>query len=197
MILFDCRESRRAIVFNRPINHISPKDQPHPAMANPNENVPRHRREKFLPEEDAKLRELVQAHGSNAWDEVAKAMPGRNPRQCRERWKHYLSSEKNNSQWTPDEDRLLFEKMEEHGPKWTTLLQFFPGRTDMQLKSRWMQKFAATSQLHLKNRVLPANYNFSPMQMASPSMPSVIPAFLVWPPGYPCFPLPRAPHSRM
>jgi hypothetical protein len=165
-------------------------------MANPNETPPRHRREKFFPDEDAKLRELVQCHGPNAWDEVAKEMPGRNARQCRERWKHYLSSEKNNHEWTSDEDRLLFEKMEEHGPKWTTLLQFFPGRTDMQLKTRWMQKFARTSQLHLKNRVMPSGYNPSVMQMVTPSIPSVIPALLVWPAGYPCFTFPPAPNSR-
>jgi hypothetical protein len=66
----------------------------------------------------------------------------------------------------------------------------------MQLKSRWMQKFAATSQLHLKNRMLPQPYSASPIQLIPHPLPRVIPGFFLWPPGYPCFTLPPAPPSR-
>jgi hypothetical protein len=114
--------------------------------------APTRKREKFLPEEDIKLRELVADHGPNAWDVVAAALPGRNVRQCRERWKHYLSSDRLNAAWTPDEDRLLFDKMGSVGPKWTRLATFFPGRTDIQIKTRWMQTFAHLCDLHIKNR---------------------------------------------
>jgi hypothetical protein len=110
------------------------------------------RREKFFPEEDAKLKELVRLHGQNSWSEIANEMPGRNARQCRERWKHYLSSEKNRLVWTAEEDQLLFQKMTEYGPRWTALSRFFPGRSDLQIKHRWMQKFARFSDLHLSNR---------------------------------------------
>ena len=115
-------------------------------------SFPKRRREKFLPEEDQKLRELVSKFGENAWEEIVKLMPGRNIRQCRERWKHYLSSDKAKVPWTPEEDQLLYEKMEEYGPKWTKIATFFNNRTDIQVKTRWMQKFASHSTLHLKNR---------------------------------------------
>ena len=110
------------------------------------------RREKFLPEEDTKLRDLVAKYGTNAWEQVAREMNGRNVRQCRERWKHYLSGDDLKQPWSDYEDHLLFEKMQEIGPKWTKLTQYFPGRTDIQIKTRWMQKFANFSNLHIRNR---------------------------------------------
>jgi hypothetical protein len=140
------------------------------------------RREKFLPEEDAKLRDLVQLHGTSAWDHVAIQMPGRNPRQCRDRWKHYVSSEKSRFVWTAEEDQLLFEKMQTIGPKWTMLSQFFPGRTDMQVKSRWMQKFASSSGLHLKNKAIPQIYDPQPVHVIGPQM---IPAYVFVPTAIP------------
>ena len=65
------------------------------------------KREKFLPEEDRQLRELVAIHGDSSWDIVAKNMPNRNQRQCRERWKHYLCPGIDSSPWTPEEDAII------------------------------------------------------------------------------------------
>lgn len=42
-------------------------------------------RNKFTPEEDQKLRELVDKHGNRSWNLVSKLMGTRNPRQCLER----------------------------------------------------------------------------------------------------------------
>jgi hypothetical protein len=53
---------------------------------------PLQRRAKFRPEEDARLKELVECSGTISWDVVAGEMPGHNARQCREGWKHYVSS---------------------------------------------------------------------------------------------------------
>jgi hypothetical protein len=122
----------------------------------------RRRRDKFLPEEDLELRRLVEKHGTSSWDAVARDLPGRNPRQCRERWKHYLSGERIKAPWTCDEDRILFEKMQTIGPKWTRLATFFPGRTDIEVKSHWMQRFASHSNLHIPNRNRLAQPMFHP-----------------------------------
>jgi hypothetical protein len=111
---------------------------------------PERRRQKFSPDEDARLRELVGLFGSNNWERVASQLPGRNVRQCRERWKHYVSTSKPGCEWSPDEDRLLCDKMQELGPRWTTIARAFPGRSDVQIKSRWMQTVAASSDLHVR-----------------------------------------------
>lgn len=146
-----------------------------------NTRTPTRCRKKFLPEEDHRLRELVQKYGTNAWESVASEMPDRNVRQCRERWKHYLSSEQMNTPWTPEEDRILFEKIQELGPKWTKLTQYFNGRTDIQIKTRWMKKFAPFSNLHMRNRpqfshILPANptVSFAPPPQQAEETPVVI-----------------------
>jgi hypothetical protein len=98
-------------------------------------------RSKFTQDEDNQLRNLVAEHGLKAWVEIATSLPGRNPRQCRERWKHYLSIDQSSAPWTEEEDTLLFEKVSELGPKWTRIAALLGNRTDIELKTRWLQKF--------------------------------------------------------
>jgi len=80
---------------------------------------------------------LVAQFSSLGWDEISRRMPGRNPRQCRERWKHYLSVGFADRAWTKPEDDLLLEKYEQYGPRWTRLSAFFEKRSDIQIKARW------------------------------------------------------------
>jgi hypothetical protein len=49
------------------------------------------RRLRFRPDEDLLLANLVARYGVNAWRRVAAGIPGRNYRQCRDRWNHYIS----------------------------------------------------------------------------------------------------------
>lgn len=105
------------------------------------DKVKRRTRAKFLPEEDEKLRALVAELGEDSWEIVASRLPGRNVRQCRERWKHYLSSEKPKEPWTPLEDELLLKKVQEMGGKWTKIARCLKGRTDLQVKTRWQKIF--------------------------------------------------------
>lgn len=106
------------------------------------------RRMKFLPEEDEKLKELVEKYGKS-WHEISNEMPGRNVRQCRERWKHYLSSDRAKSPWTNEEDLLLFQKFMELGPKWTKIAKCFDDRTDIQIKTRWIKRFGNCSPMFI------------------------------------------------
>lgn len=98
-------------------------------------------RAKFKGEEDEKLRSLVEKYGENQWDQIASEMPGRNVRQCRERWKHYLSCQKSDDTWTQEEDDLIGEQVQLLGGKWTRIAAMLPGRTDLQVKNRWGQIF--------------------------------------------------------
>jgi hypothetical protein len=92
----------------------------------------------FTPDEDNRLRNLVNQFGSNAWSDISAGMSGRTVRQCRDRWFHYLSRSINQIPWTIDEDAMLIEKIGEFGLKWTQLMTFFPNRTDLDLKQRWL-----------------------------------------------------------
>jgi hypothetical protein len=149
------------------------------------------KRARFLPAEDEKLRFLVKKYGENAWTLIASELPGRNIRQCRERWRHYLSGRFAKDFWEPEESRLLYEKMRSIGPRWTQLAAFFPGRTDIQIKHYWMQNFAHLTDLHLQTRVQ------RPPEYRPPIEPYVSPAIIPMPsPHVPSprpLPLPPAP----
>jgi hypothetical protein len=84
---------------------------------------------------------LVALHGTSQWDLVAKAMEGRTPRQCRERWKSFLSPGHVNGAWSTAEDRKLIELYRIHGPRWAFIARQFTGRSDYNVKNRW-KRFA-------------------------------------------------------
>jgi hypothetical protein len=85
-----------------------------------------------------KLRKLVQEQGPNAWRTIAQSMPGRNSRQCRERWLNYLNPARNTQPWTETEDQLLQETYASIGPRWVYMMKLFPRRTDGMIKNRFM-----------------------------------------------------------
>ena len=93
---------------------------------------------KFTPSEDMRLHELVTQNGTASWKTIARYMPNRSSRQCRERWKYYLATGATQQDtWTQEEDNLLMEKHAEIGPKWAMLVPFFSNRTDINLKNRF------------------------------------------------------------
>jgi hypothetical protein len=83
------------------------------------------------------LQKSVAQFGPTDWNAIAIHIPGRSPRQCRDRWLSYLSPEVNRSPWTSDEDGLLFDLLMTHGPKWGSLVGFFCNRTQNNVKNRW------------------------------------------------------------
>jgi hypothetical protein len=105
---------------------------------------------KFSPEEDSLLSAIVAQLGDSNWKQVAAFMGDRNFRQCRERWKNYLAPNVSKGPWTAEEDHLLKAKYEEIGSQWSVIARFFPTRTDVSLKNRWV---ALTSHSGTERRV--------------------------------------------
>jgi len=97
---------------------------------------------KFNTQDDLRLQQIIGEHGDQNWKLIASLMPGRTPRQCRERWENYINPSLNKNPWTDEEDRLLEEKFQELGPKWQIIVTFFNGRSKNGIKNRWsnMQK---------------------------------------------------------
>jgi hypothetical protein len=94
-------------------------------------------RHKFLKAEDDMLRELVEKYGESNWTIIARYMRRRTARQCRERYKNYLSPKVRNRDWTEDEEELLAQKVREFGPKWAKIAVFFESRSDVNVKNHW------------------------------------------------------------
>ena len=66
-------------------------------------------RKPWSEEEDGRLRALVQEHGMQQWAQIAQSMPGRNGKQCRERWHNQLDNCLTRDTWTEEEDLILLE----------------------------------------------------------------------------------------
>jgi hypothetical protein len=106
---------------------------------NQSENQPRFKR-KVSPIEDLRLTEIVARCGSVNWALVAAQMPGRNPRQCRERWMNYINPDLNHAPLSVDEDQLFDAKYRELGSRWQVIATFLPGRGKNFLKNHWISR---------------------------------------------------------
>jgi hypothetical protein len=93
------------------------------------------RRIKFTEQEDSHLRALVSQFGVTNWNLIASQMPGRIARQCRDRWNHHVTPRHGSEQWTPDEDRLLIQRLQHCGPRWSDIAAVFPNRKDIAVRN--------------------------------------------------------------
>lgn len=100
-------------------------------------NKNKRKRVPFLPEEDEKLKMLVQKFGTKKWLVISNYMNGRSAKQCRDRYMNHLFPGYFNCEWSKEEVNLLFNLYYQVGPKWPYLKKFFIGRSANSLKNRW------------------------------------------------------------
>lgn len=95
-------------------------------------------RQKFLPFEDELLIRLVGDEDFPNWKEISMSLYGRTPRQCRERYQHYLAPGISKDPWTKDEDELIISLYSKYGPNWALISRHFDKkRTNNSIKNRW------------------------------------------------------------
>ncbi|ETN01253.1 hypothetical protein PPTG_17387 [Phytophthora nicotianae INRA-310] len=108
-------------------------------------------------EEDQVLEYLV-TQGCNNWGQIAERIPGRTPKQCRERWKNHLDPAINKGPYTEEEDSVILTAQARLGNKWSQIAQLLKGRTEDSVKIRWKSlkqnpsKAAASHAQHKKNQ---------------------------------------------
>lgn len=93
---------------------------------------------RFTPEEDEKLRQLVELYGVDDWAKIASMMNRKNERQVRDRWVLSLDPAINREPFSESEDELLLKLYDSIGPKWVNMKKFFDRRTDVALKTRYL-----------------------------------------------------------
>lgn len=87
--------------------------------------------------EDDLLVKLVEEHGPGKWEFIARQIEGRTGKSCRLRWMNHLDPNLKKTPFTAAEQARLLELQQDFGNKWASMVHFFPGRTDNQLKNQY------------------------------------------------------------
>ncbi|KAI3451547.1 hypothetical protein Pfo_008212 [Paulownia fortunei] len=88
-------------------------------------------------EEDDLLTTLVKRYGPGNWDYIADHIQGRTGKSCRLRWINQLNPKVDKKPFSEEERQRLLELHREYGNKWSTIVSYFPGRTDNQVKNQY------------------------------------------------------------
>ena len=96
----------------------------------------------WTPEEDQCLINALKQHGQGKWSLTAESVPGRNGKQCRERWHNHLQPNVTKEPWSEREDDIVRNLRHAIGNKWATIAMMLPGRTENAIKNRWNAKLA-------------------------------------------------------
>ena len=107
-------------------------------------------------EEDAILREKRQLYGRK-WAKIAAHLPGRQGKQCRERFVNHLDPELKKGEWTDDEEAILIAMHEHFGNRWANIAKNLPGRSDNDVKNHWYSTIQRKFAQHGKDVSLPAS----------------------------------------
>lgn len=101
----------------------------------------------WTPEEDAILIEKRQMYGRK-WSKIAAHLPGRQGKQCRERFVNHLDPELKKGEWTDDEEAILIAMHQHHGNRWANIAKHLPGRSDNDVKNHWYSTIQRKFQQH-------------------------------------------------
>jgi hypothetical protein len=88
-------------------------------------------------QEDQAIIDYVRDNGSHSWVICAQFVPGRTPKQCRERWCNFLDPDMSLAPWTPEEDATLISLHKKYGNQWARISGIMRNRSANAVKNRW------------------------------------------------------------
>mgnify|MGYP001064542253 CR=1 FL=1 len=95
------------------------------------------KRKYFSKTEDELLIDAVLKFKQESWNDIAKFVPGKTPKQCRDRWANYLQPSLKFDPWKNSDDQLLVSLVNKYGTHWSKMKNYFPSRSTNSMKNRW------------------------------------------------------------
>lgn len=117
-------------------------------------------------EEDNILRDKRILYGRK-WAKIATHLPGRQGKQCRERYVNHLDPELKKGEWTDDEEAILIALHEQHGNRWANIAKQLSGRSDNDIKNHWYSTIQRKFQQHGKQTLIAAAVKQVQMMMGN------------------------------
>jgi hypothetical protein len=142
-------------------------------------------------EEDAILIEKRNLYGRK-WAKIAAHLPGRQGKQCRERFVNHLDPQLKKGEWTDDEEAVLIALHEHHGNRWANIAKQLPGRSDNDVKNHWYSTIQRKFQQHGKEKLVSAAVQQVQLMQGSGAIPTPAPA----PPPPPAGACPGGPYNQ-
>jgi hypothetical protein len=87
--------------------------------------------------EDSLLVSAVHQFGVKRWTDVARMVPSRTSKQCRERWFNGVCPGIKHDPFEPWEDDIIIRQQREIGNRWSIIARQLPGRSTNSIKNRW------------------------------------------------------------
>jgi len=122
-------------------------------------------------EEDAILREKRQLYGRK-WAKIAAHLPGRQGKQCRERFVNHLDPELKKGEWTDDEEAILIAMHQHYGNRWANIAKNLPGRSDNDVKNHWYSTIQRKFAQHGKDKLTDAAVQQVQLMQSMGTMPA-------------------------
>jgi hypothetical protein len=115
---------------------------------------------KFTEEEDKIIIEQVALNNGKKWDLIASELIDRTGQQVRERYVNYLKPNLTKEPWTSELDEQLIILSSQYNKKWSKIVKFFPGKTDVLIKNHY-DKIKTKPHPSLTNRTVPQNLSIT------------------------------------
>ncbi|XP_057458955.1 transcription factor RAX2-like [Lotus japonicus] len=122
----------------------------------------------WSPEEDSRLKEYMEKHGTGGnWIALPqKAGLKRCGKSCRLRWLNYLRPNIKHGEFSEEEDTIICSLYANIGSRWSIIAAQLPGRTDNDIKNYWNTK--------LKKKLM--SFRRQPYQSSPQNPPLIIPS---------------------